>query len=114
MSKLGTIDFSGESGKLYTFNVYTYNDNTFKPKGGIYVVTKRTEKESGRGIHKKLLIGGLDDFSILQETEAFKPCVKEEGANCICTYWEDSEELRAKIVEDLIDNYHPPCNEDAV
>jgi hypothetical protein len=37
-------------------------------------------------------------------------CFQEEEANCICTYWEDSRDLREKIAEDLIDNYHPPCN----
>jgi hypothetical protein len=110
MSKLGTIDFHGASGKLYTFNVYSYNDNQFKPKGGIFVVTKRTEKENGTGIHKKLFIGQATDLGLAYVNLDREACYEKEGANCFCTYWEDSDELRQQIVEDLVDNYHPPCN----
>lgn len=111
MSKLGTIDFAGNSGKMYTFNVYTYNDNQFKPKGGVYVITKRSEKEDGTVVHKKLYIGAATDFTIALENHNLIPCFEKEDANCICTYWEDSEEMRNNIMEDLIDNYHPICNE---
>ena len=111
MSKIGTIDFAGESGRMYTFNVYSYDNNSFKPKGGVYVVTKRTEKDDGKGIHKKLYIGSAEDFTIAFNNHELSSCFESEGANCVCTYWEDSPERRNNIVEDLVDNYHPPCNE---
>lgn len=110
MSKIGTIDFAGESGRMYTFNVYSIDNNQFKPKGGVYVITKRTEKPDGRPIHKKIYIGYANDFSIAFQKHELMDCFLKENANCICTYWEDSQELREKICEDLIDNYHPPCN----
>lgn len=109
MPKIGTIDFAGESGRMYTFNVYSI-DNQLKPKSGVYVVTKRSEKPDGKVVHKKLYIGCTIDFSIGFNDHERMECFKSEGGNCICTYWEDSQELREKIVEDLVDNYHPPCN----
>ncbi|MGK7394344.1 MAG: hypothetical protein ACNS62_07215 [Candidatus Cyclobacteriaceae bacterium M3_2C_046] len=111
MSKIGTIDFAGESGKMYTFNIYSIENNHFKPKGGVFVVTKRTEKDDGRGVHKKLFIGSAEDFSIAFNNHEKRDCFFEQGANCVCTYWEDSTEMRSNIVEDLVDNYHPPCND---
>lgn len=110
MSKLGTIDFAGESGKMYTFNVYTINNNEFKPKGGVFVITKRSEKEDGKAVHKKLFIGEAEDFTVAYENHPRKDCFESEGANCVCTFWEDSHEMREKIITDLVDNYHPPCN----
>jgi len=110
MSKIGTIDFAGESGKMYTFNVYSIDHNQFKPKSGVYVVTKRSDKADGKAVHKKLYIGSTEDFSKGFDNHEKRECFLSEGANCICAYWEDSAELREKIVEDLIDNYHPPCN----
>lgn len=110
MSKIGTIDFAGESGRMYTFNVYSIDNNQFKPKGGVYMITKRTEKADGKAVHRKIYIGCAEDFSNAFEKHDKMDCFHEEEANCICTYWEDSHDLREKIAEDLIDNYHPPCN----
>lgn len=110
MSKIGTIDFAGESGRMYTFNVYSIDNNQFKPKAGVYVVTRRTEKPDGKAVHKKLYIGCTEDFSRGFEDHVKMECFRNEGGNCICAYWEDSEELRERVKEDLVDNYHPPCN----
>ena len=111
MSKLGNIDFAGESGKMYTFNVYSIDNNAFTPQGGVYVVTKRSEKPDGKIVHKKLFIGSANDFTIAFRDHPKKECFTAEEANCICTFWEDSPHQRESLCEDLIDSYHPPCNE---
>ncbi len=46
-----TIEFTGKSGNKRQFYVYELNPS-FKKVGGIYVFTKRTEKQNGAGTHE--------------------------------------------------------------
>jgi len=107
MSKFGTIEFSGKSGKLYSFNVYSI-DTDFEPYSAVYCVTHRKEDDAGHGMHEKLFFGSTEDMS-----SALKKAVSKlngQQVNCICAHREESADAREEIKEDLIEQYQPPCN----
>ena len=62
MSKYGTIEFSGKSGKLYSFNVYSLNTD-FREYSAVFCLTKRTEGQDGSGSHEKIFFGTTGDMS---------------------------------------------------
>jgi hypothetical protein len=110
MSRIGTIDFSGHSGHVYTFNVYPFKHDFGKEKGAVYVITKRVVKHDGVVDHNLLFIGTINNIITLQKIHKKSACLTREGANCVCTYWEDNPATRVTINDDLINHYHPPCN----
>ena len=110
MSKIGTIDFNGLSGHVYTFNVYPFNNEFKKEKGTVYVITHRTVKSDGSVEHNLLYIGTTSNISTLGDVHANSKCLDREKANCVCTYWEDNPATRVKINDDLLNHFHPPCN----
>ncbi len=109
MSKHGTIEFSGKSGKLYSFNVYSL-DTEFRPYSGVYCITRRSEGDNGHRIHEKLFISVTDDMSSGVLSETPKSCFENHSANCICTHREESAHARDEIMQDLVGHYNPPCN----
>ena len=109
MSKFGTIEFSGKSGKLYSFNVYTI-DNEFKPYSAVYCVTHRSSEENGNGFHDKLFFGSTGDISKELDNHDAGSCFESNQANCICTHREENEIARQEIVDDLVGHYDPTCN----
>jgi len=108
MSKYGTIEFKGQSGKLYSFNVYTLK-NEFRPYSAVYCVTRRSN-ESGNGKHDKIFFGSTDDISAEMENHGKSNCFHGNEANCVCTHREENSHARENILKDLVDFYHPPCN----
>jgi len=110
MSKIGTIDFSGLSGHVYNFNVYPFTYEFKKEKGAVYVITHRTVKSDGSVEHNLLYIGTTNNISTLTDAHANSKCLEREKANCVCTYWEDNAATRVKINDDLLKQFHPPCN----
>ena len=110
MSRIGTIDFSGHSGHVYTFNVYPFKHNFAKDKGAVYVITRRIVKHDGSVEHHMLFIGTTESIITLQKIHKKSVCLEREMANCVCTYWEDNPATRASINDDLINHFHPPCN----
>jgi len=110
MSKIGTIDFTGLSGHVYTFNVYPLKYEFKKEKGAVYVITPRTIKSDGAVEHNILYVGTTNNISTLTESHAASKCLERERANCVCTYWEDNAASRVKINDDLLNQFHPPCN----
>jgi hypothetical protein len=110
MSRIGTIDFTGLSGHVYTFNVYPYKHDFGKAKGAVYVITKRVVKHDGVVDHNLLFIGTIDNITTLQKIHKKSACLVREAANCVCTYWEDNPTTRVTINDDLVNHYHPPCN----
>ncbi len=110
MSKIGTIDYSGLSGHVYTFNVYPYTYEFKKEKGAVYVITHRIVKSDGSVDHNLLYIGTANNISTFTDLHANSKCFDREKANCVCTYWEDNATTRVKINDDLLNHFHPPCN----
>ena len=110
MSRIGTIDFKGVTGHKYTFNVYPLKNEFDKDKGAVYVITHRVVKSDGLVDHSVLYTGATENISSVQKMVENSECFSREHANCICTYWEDNPASRAKINDDLVNFYHPPCN----
>jgi len=108
MAKLGTIHFTGQSGKKYSFNVYQITAS-FKAIGAVYLITKRTVTD-GTGNHTRIYVGQTGDLSERFNNHHKQDCFEENKANCICIYAEENETTRLEIEKDLIDNYTPPCN----
>jgi len=108
MSKYGTIEFKGKSGKLYSFNVYTFN-NEFRPYSAVYCVSRRSN-DNGNGTHEKIFFGSTDDISAEMKNHGMAKCFQGNEANCVCTHREESTHSRDEILADLVEFYHPPCN----
>ena len=109
-SRIGTIDFAGHSGHVYTFNVYPLKHDFGKEKGAVYLITKRIVKHDGAVDHNLLFVGSTENINALGDLHKKSVCLDREGANCVCTYWEDNPGTRATIHEDLLLHFHPPCN----
>jgi len=109
MPKLGSVTFTGSSGKKYKFNAYPINTE-FEAFGAVYLFTKRYKNSSGDYNHIDIYIGQTKNISERFENHHAMPCIKRNDANCICIYNESSESKRLDIEKDLIDNYNPPCN----
>lgn len=110
MPKIGTLDFTGISGHKYTFNVYPKN-REYKEKEAVYVVTHRTIKADATVDHNVIFIGSADNVKNELTDHPKSKCFDREIANCLCVYWEDHKDTRKKIADDLINFYHPPCND---
>jgi hypothetical protein len=111
MSKIGTLDFTGISGHVYTFNVYPFKNGHLSNKEAVYIVTKRLVKADSHVEHILSYVGETNDlakeFASHPKAEEFE----KDQANSICVYWEDHDDTRAKIKDDLKNHYHPPRND---
>ena len=110
MAKIGTLDFTGISGHIYTFNVYPMNYQ-LPAKEAVYFVTHRTIKADSSVDHILIFVGSTDDLAKEFINHTKSKCFDRETANCICVHWEDHANTRKKIKEDLLNHYHPPCND---
>jgi len=109
MSKISTVNFTGASGTVYSFDVYALS-TTFNPIGAVYVITKRTPKPGGGGDHTVIYIGHTGDLSSRFDDHHKANCFSRHYANCICIHVEADEDVRLDIESDLIAAYQPPCN----
>ena len=110
MGKIGTLDFTGITGRIYTFNVYPLNYH-LTDKEAVYFVTHRTIKADSSVDHILIFVGETEDLAKEFINHTKSVCFDKETANCICVHWEDHKETREKIKDDLLNHYHPPCND---
>ena len=111
MAKLGTLTFTGASKKKYKFNVYPWSTSFKDNYGAVYFVTKRTQETDGGHCHTRIYIGQTEDLSTRFDNHHKQICFDEHNKNCICVHGEQDEDARLEIEQDLIENYHPPCND---
>ena len=104
-----TLELTGASGKKYTFYVYAYG-TTFKPAGGVYVVTQATPNGTGGNNHSILYVGQTGDLSERFDDHHKADCFSRRGATHICVQAEGDEKSRLATEADLIAAYNPPCN----
>ncbi len=109
MAKLGSVNFTGKSGSVYTFAAYPAG-TTFNDVGAVYFVTKRSPDGQGGYSHKRIYVGQTIDLSTRFDSHHRQDCFEREGANCICVYVESDEEKQLLIEKDLRVAYDPPCN----
>ena len=110
MAKIGTLDFTGISGHIYTFNVYPLN-HKLPQKEAVYFVTHRMIKADTSVDHILIYVGETSDLTKEFQQHSKKACFDSETANCICVYWEENPKTRLKLKNDLLNQYHPPCND---
>ncbi len=112
MEEYGGISFTGVSGDHYHFDAFPW-DTEFKCVGAVYFITKHVDKSMG-ATHERFYVGQTRNLSELfnehHNIERFDRFI-EEGANCICVYLDPQESSRLRIMANLIDQYHPPCND---
>lgn len=101
------VFFAGVSGCFYPFTTYPL-DADLPDTGAVYIFISAAAMP---GQYEPLYIG---------ETDAFTPpvlnyekwlCVVRKKGNCVCVYTEDDAATRIQIKHDLINQYHPPCND---
>ena len=100
-----TIVFKGRSGERYYFQSWPF-DTKFKPLGGVYIVTKRSQDDStfaSRASHQSLVIGHTDNLAEGLFSRSQRTKLSAQGANCICVCAVPDAERRAAIEADLID-----------
>ena len=104
-----TVDWLGQSGETYAFNLYEIGAN-FKSVPGVYIFAK-FEGDTLAPIY----IGEAEDLKVrlttkLDHHESY-PCVQEYGATHLCTkIVTGGNQARLDIETDLRHGYQPPCN----
>jgi hypothetical protein len=109
MARFGTIVFEGVSGQKYTFTAYS-RDTSFKAPGAVYFMTKRTEVPNSGASNIKIYVGQTGDLSNRPLNHHRKSCFDRFGANCVCIYLEEDNNMRNSIEMDIMRKYDPPCN----
>jgi len=110
-SKLGTITFTGKSGTEYEFGIYPLDTDFRKDYGAVYFITRRYSKNDGGYSHTQIYVGQTSDLSERFNAHHKWDCFTKNSANCACIHGEERESVRLRIEGDLVDNYHPCCND---
>ena len=100
----------GESGKAYNFLLYPWDTNFKKGFGAVYFVTNRYLKKDRSYVHGGIHVGQTEDLSTEFDYHPKQSCFDKYGASCVCVREEADRDTRLKVVQDLSDNYGPPCN----
>jgi predicted GIY-YIG superfamily endonuclease len=108
---LNGVKFIGASGSEYEFGVYPWGTKFRKNFGAVYFVTRRKRGEGIGYSHTRIYIGQTDDLSTRFDDHHKQSCFDREKANCVCIYGIQDESVRLRIEKDLIDNYHPVCQD---
>ncbi len=110
MLRLGRAYFKGKSGKAYKFLVNPWGTNFKKGFGAVYFVTNRYLKKDRSYVHGGIHVGQTEDLSTEFHDHPKQSCFDKYGASCVCVREEADRDTRLKVVQDLSDNYNPPCN----
>ena len=108
MPRKSTINFSGQSGTVFTFDTQDIS-KTPTIRESVYFVTHRKINVFG-AVRDVVYIGQSVDITSKFPDHPKKACFQEHEADCLCIYAEDSEPERQRIYDDLINGYEPKCN----
>lgn len=111
MAKLSTTTLKGASGETYKFDVYSWETIFRHGLAGVYFIAKRYKLGDGQFTLDPIYIGELADLSVLFGFHKKQSCFQKHGANCRCIYVCSDSEQRKEIVEDLIEENEPYCND---
>ena len=109
MIATATINLTGISGRVYTFEIYPI-DTTIKPVGAVYVFTSARPNANGGHIHNIVYIGQTGNLNERLSYHHKEGCIDRNGANRICIRVTPNESDRLRIEADLIAKYQPPCD----
>ena len=110
MLRMGRAYFKGRSGSIYNFLVYPRGTSLKKGLGAVYCVTNRYLKKDRSYVHGAIHVGQTADLSTEFDDHPKQSCFDKYGGNCVCVHEEPDKDIRAQVVQDVIDKYDPPCN----
>ena len=106
MDNTKTIFWEGKSEEKYEYWIYQI-DTSFKEEGSNYIFAKEVEPKSWEPIY----IGQTNNLNQRLENHEKERCAIEYGATHIHAHLNNNEQNRLSEEKDLIDNYHPDCND---
>ena len=109
MGKLANATFPGASGKNYDFEVYS-TDTNFNNVGAVYIFSKRTVNQAGKGTHDLLYIGETEKLGNRIANHEKWRFVRGYGVNAICVHVDTAENSRLAKETDLCRANNTPCN----
>ncbi len=100
MPHLGSVTFSGKSGKPYRFRVYPLGTTFKEGVAAVFVLTRRKLRQTtGRMRHRPLSVGHSGN---LHQPEPEATAAMSTGAaNCICIHPDSDPASRSGIQQDL-------------
>lgn len=107
------FDWTGKSGRVYTFGVFSLGD-IFKPSAGVYIVCRSTQVVGGTSL-EALYVGEAESLEDRLNTgrgrhDGFQRALKM-GATHVCGMLvPDNAAARVGIETDLRHALNPPCN----
>ena len=104
MESIGREPFTGTTGEVYFFDVYT-TDTQFNIVGCVYIFTKRNGNQ-----YTPLYIGETQDPIREIPNHEKWPCLRQHGVDSICVLEESNVGKRINIKNDLIAYKKPPYN----
>jgi hypothetical protein len=110
MLRMGRANFKGKSGNIYNFLIYPWGTDFKKGLAAVYCVTNRYLKKDRSYVHGAIHLGHAADLSTEFDDHPKQSCFGKYGGNCVCVREEPDRDIRAQVVQDLIDRYGPPCN----
>ena len=108
MGTLELLMLRGSSGAVYPFKVYALPAD-MPSAGAVFVLSRRTMENDGRGSHNPIHIGQAEDLADSLCHYQDLPCFQDYHANCICVYIDEDERDRSEIENDVLKYYSTPC-----
>lgn len=100
MTKIGTIVFTGVSGKKYEFNIYPWGTDFTENYEAVYFITRREANNDGGYSHTRIYVGQTEDLSIRFDNHHKQTCFDKYNKNCVCVFGEKNEKTRLEIEKD--------------
>jgi hypothetical protein len=107
MTELKNLHLQGGSMVNYAFEVFPM-DATFHPIAALYVVTRQAD--TGNREHQVLFVGEAERMPDHLHDHPKAACFAKHGANCVGVHRLVDSAARREALEDLIGQFHPPCN----
>ena len=108
MAKVGTMQWTGASGREYPFDIYEIGSR-FQAVGAVYIFSKVAPGGEGGG-HTPIGVGQTESLAERFDRHHLNTCAMEHGANRICVHPEEDDDARLAIERDLRLKWRAPCN----
>ena len=109
MGKVGTVNWTGASRKIYSFDVYTM-DTKFNEVECVYLYTKIVNN-----IYQPIYVGQTSQLATRLDQHAngdedSEKCIQHSGATHLHVHMLKPESSRRSVENDLLKNYNWSCN----
>jgi hypothetical protein len=101
-----TIQWTGKSGKAYTYWIYLIGAN-LKAEAGNYIFARETKPNT----YMPIYIGQTENLSERFDNHHKKDCIKDQGATHIHAHLNANKQSRLDEESDLIAKWMPACND---